>query len=95
MVTKKPNPQGRVVVTFVTRQPDAAMVELRGEFDGWRQSHPMRRTRDGRWRAALNLKPGREYAFRYVVDGAQWVSDPEADKFVGNPFGGENSVVVT
>jgi len=38
---------------------------------------------------------GREYAFRYRVDGERWENDPGADKYVPNPFGSDNSVVVT
>ena len=43
----------------------------------------------------LELKPGREYQFRYLIDGRQWENDWHADKYVQSPIGdSENSVVV-
>ncbi len=53
----------------------------------------MRRQQDGSWSATLELDPGREYEFRYLVDGKSWVNDDAADAYVPNPFGGDNSVV--
>jgi len=41
------------------------------------------------------LSAGREYQFRYLVDGQDWYNDWQADKYVPNNFGGDNSVVVT
>jgi hypothetical protein len=40
------------------------------------------------------LEPGHDYQFRYLVDGETWLNDPAADKYVPNPFGSENSVVI-
>ncbi len=86
---------GHVRVTFVLPEPKAGAVHLVGDFTDWQASKPMRRARDGTWRAEINLEPGREYGFRYLIDGTRWTNDPAADKYVPNPYGSDNSVVVT
>jgi len=96
MLTKRRlNGNGRVRVTFVLPPREAANVRLLGDFTEWRNPKPMRRSKDGTWRVAVDLPAGREFGFRYLVDGAHWENDPLADKYVPNPFGSENSVVVT
>ncbi len=95
MVTTRLMPDNRVLVTFMTAQPEAAVVEVHGDFDGWRQPHPMRRTHDGTWRTAVGLKPGRRYTFRYRVDGVRWVRDAEAERYAGKALEAETSVVAT
>ena len=42
----------------------------------------------------MRLEAGREYEFRYLVDGTVWHNDWYADKYVTNVFGSENSVIV-
>ena len=88
--------QNVVKVTFVLPpEVEGDTVHLVGEFNDWQTSHAMRRQKDDSWRITLDLEPGREYQFRYLVDGQRWLNDPEADKYVPNPYGDENSVVVT
>jgi 1,4-alpha-glucan branching enzyme len=75
----------------------ADSVHLVGDFNGWNQrSHPMKRDRsDGTWYIVLELERGREYQFRYLVNGSEWHNDWNADRYVTNPYGGTNSVVST
>ena len=96
MITKRPAAKNsHVRVTFVLQRPDADTVYVAGDFTDWQASKAMRRSGQGTWRAAVELQPGREYGFRYLVDGVHWVNDPSADKYVPNPYGSDNSVVVT
>jgi 1,4-alpha-glucan branching enzyme len=83
-------------VTFYTHKlPQAEHVFLVGDFNGWdEQSHPMERLKDGRFKVSVKLPLGRDYQFRYLVDG-EWHNDWEADRYVPNPFSGDNSVVLT
>jgi hypothetical protein len=55
----------------------------------------MKQGKDGRFSLTLELDKEREYQFRYLVNGTEWHNDWEADKYVPNPFSGDNSVVVT
>ncbi len=83
-------------VTFYTHKlPDAEEVFLVGDFNDWNESsHQMDKLKDGRFKVALKLEPGKEYQFRYRVDG-EWHNEWEADKYSSNPFSGDNSVIVT
>ncbi|HEX9108021.1 MAG TPA: isoamylase early set domain-containing protein, partial [Longimicrobiales bacterium] len=83
-------------MTFVlSSQPNADHVHVAGDFNDWQASTPMKRQKDGSFRATVELEPGREYQFRYLVDGNNWVNDEAADGYVPNPFGADNSVVRT
>ncbi len=87
---------GKARVTFVLApQPNADHVHVAGDFNGWQATMPMKRQKDGSWRATVELEPGREYQFRYLVDGNVWVNDEAADAYVPNPFGADNCVVRT
>ncbi|WP_417914804.1 isoamylase early set domain-containing protein [Candidatus Electronema sp. JM] len=81
-------------VTFHYADSGAASAALAGEFNGWSATEtPMKRLKSGEFAVTLMLDAGRDYAFRYVVDGQRWVNEPEADKYVRNEFGEDNSVV--
>ena len=83
-------------VTFVLA-PDIEgdTVHLAGEFNEWQTSQAMKKQNDDRWRLTLNLESDGEYQFRYLLDEQEWFNDPEADSYITNPFGGQNSVVIT
>jgi len=43
----------------------------------------------------VKLKTGREYQYRYLIDGRNWQNDVQADKYVHSSYGAcENSVVM-
>jgi 1,4-alpha-glucan branching enzyme len=74
----------------------AHSVSLVGDFNDWNQmTHPMRRLKDGTFSITLDLEPGREYQYRFLIDGHTWENDLYADKYVASPFGdSDNSVVI-
>jgi 1,4-alpha-glucan branching enzyme len=84
-------------VTFsLPAQVQGDTVFLVGDFNGWQEdATPMKRNKDGSFSATLELEQGREYQFRYLVNGSEWHNDWEADRYVPNPFSGDNSVVST
>lgn len=74
----------------------AETVFLVGDFNNWdEEATPLKQMKDGRFTVTLELEPGREYQFRYLVDGINWHNDWQADKYVPNPFIGDNSVITT
>lgn len=83
-------------VTFVMpASVQGESVYLVGDFNEWNETAtPMKKKKDGSFEVALNLVPQTEYQFRYLVNGTEWHNDWEADKYVPNPFSGDNSVVV-
>ncbi len=96
MLKKTRSGEDRAKVTFVLgSQPNADHVHVAGDFNGWQATTPMKRQKDGSWRATVELGAGRDYQFRYLVDGNFWVNDEAADAYVPNPFGADNCVVRT
>ena len=96
MLTKAYTKTGRSCrVTFEYVHPSAAKtVALCGEFNQWDPTtYPMRKRRDGSFHITISLEPGRDYRFKYLVDGQVWENDAAADGYVPNEFGTDDSVV--
>ena len=50
------------------------------EFHNWDMlSLPMIKDEDGKLTVTVTLEAGREYQFRYLVDGSEWHNDDQAD----------------
>ncbi len=77
--------------------PNAKKVCVVGDFNGWDfHANPMKKAKTGVYSITLDLEPGKEYQFRYLIDESEWANHWNADKYVKSPFGdSENSVVVT
>jgi 1,4-alpha-glucan branching enzyme len=83
-------------VTFVLpAEAGGNTVHVVGEFNEWQASQAMKRQKDKSWRLTVNLDPGSEYQFRYLLNEQVWFNDPEADGYAPNPYGEQNSVVIT
>ena len=73
----------------------AETASVVGEFNNWDENaHRMKKVKRV-WKTTLELEQGREYQFRYLVNGTEWHNDDAADKYVPNNVNGENSVVLT
>jgi len=73
----------------------AESVTVAGEFNNWDiRATPMKRQKNGDFIVVLELERGREYRFRYCIDGDRWENDRHADRYKPNPYGGHDSVVV-
>lgn len=93
-LVQKASTRGLVAVTFEMHAPDARRVELVGSFTDWKPGQILLRGPDatGHWTATLRLPAGRhEYA--YLLDGREWVTDPEAPAQRPDGFGRENAVI--
>ncbi len=84
-------------VTFTLPESiHADNVYLVGDFNEWHETQtPMSKHKDGHFAVTLNLEKGREYQYRYLINGTEWHNDWNADKYIPNPFSGDNSVVIT
>jgi 1,4-alpha-glucan branching enzyme len=98
MFKKRYLKSGKVKVEFTLPDAIAAEAEtvyLVGDFNNWDASvTPMEKLKNGKFKVALDLEPNHEYRFRYLVD-KQWHNDWDADRYVANPFSGDDSVVNT
>lgn len=69
---------------------------LLGEFNNWDKEHgfSLRKYKDGSMKTTVELKAGKSYQYRYLLDGGRWVNDTNASAY--NPvfgLGVENCVV--
>ena len=95
MLTKRKMGKGKYRVTFtMPRVEGAQQLNLVGDFNNWSiTQHPLTKASDGTWSTALTLEGGREYTYRYLINGEEWHNDWAADRYVPNEFGTDNSVV--
>jgi len=76
---------------------DFSTASLVGDFNNWDPSKDVMRKlkKDGSFSIQKTLEAGKEYQFKYVLDGNNWSNDPDADKFVPTEYAdSQNSVVV-
>lgn len=102
---KKQSVRSREVVKVTFTVPEEELPEnigvetlnLVGEFNDWDETaDPLTyRKRDKAYRITVELEPGREYQFRYLINGRHWCNDWEADRYTPNEFGADNCVIVT
>jgi 1,4-alpha-glucan branching enzyme len=95
MLQKKPLAGRNVEVTFRMPELDGVVeLNLCGDFNGWQaKGEPLHTEADGSWSATLVLEAGKSYRFRYNDNQGRWHNDWEADGYVPNEFGSEDSVL--
>jgi len=97
MINKKTSPKGKSVrVTFelpADLATDSAAVV--GDFNEWNPLEGEMKFVKTRkvWKKDLSLEAGNSYQFRYVLDGANWQNDEDADGFAPNEYFSENGVI--
>lgn len=79
-------------VIFAVDVPQASYVTIAGSFNGWNpQVTPLTNT-NGLWMILLDLKPGKTYSYKFVIDGF-WVADPDNPDTRSDGYGSVNSVI--
>jgi hypothetical protein len=83
-----------IYVQFAFANPKAKSVTVAGDFNDWNaEAMALRDTDgDGVWTGLIALRPGM-HKYMFVVDGEQWVTDPEAESYVDDGFGMRNAVI--
>ncbi|MEZ4598174.1 MAG: isoamylase early set domain-containing protein [Syntrophotaleaceae bacterium] len=97
MLKKSYSKTGQVCrVTFnLPAETGAESALLCGDFTDWdAEAKPMKRLKNGDFSLTLSLPTSRSYRFRYLIDGSRWENDWQADGYVPNCYGCEDSVVV-
>lgn len=81
-------------VLFRYRNSDAKKVCVVGDFNDWSPMvDPMTDDNsDGEWTLFYPLAPG-TYAYKFLVDGKNWVPDPSNPLSEPDGFNGRNSIV--
>ncbi len=87
------NPKGEKAWVNFTFKPqgDVQAIALAGEWNAW-QPEEMHRKKDGTFYKRKQLLLGKNYAFKYIVGGSEWINDPDTPK-VSNPYGSYNSLL--
>lgn len=82
-------------VTFEFQHQDASDVQIVAEFTDW-QPVPMKLNKKERvFKFKQRLPIDKQFHFRYLIDGEIWENDHQADAYIPNTFGTDNSVVDT
>jgi len=91
--TLEPGGKAKVELTLDPRV-GASSAAVCGDWNEWSaELHPMIPTADGGFSLTLHLTVGRRYRFRYLLDGVRWENDWDADAYVPNDFGQDDSVI--
>ena len=79
-------------VLFTYSDPNANVVFLAGDFNGWKENDiSLEKDSMGVFAVKLKLEKGR-YEYKFIVDGV-WKEDADNPNRVPDPYGGYNSVV--
>jgi hypothetical protein len=82
-----------VYVQFELKAPGARSVAVGGDFDDWNGASPLEDPDgDGIWTGRVAVQPG-VYTYMFLVDGSDWVTDPEANRYTDDGFGNRNAVL--
>ncbi|MDQ1391133.1 MAG: hypothetical protein QOF30_110 [Acidimicrobiaceae bacterium] len=82
-------------VTFeLPAEVAAHTASVCGDFNEWSATdHPMVRRKDGRFSVTISLSVDRSYRYRFLIDGTHWENDWDAEMYVHNEFGTEDSLI--
>ena len=90
------SPECLAEVQFTLRLSEGKFqtVALAGDFNQWNsQSNPLENPDgDDTWTTTLKLAPGR-YEYMFILDGKEWIPDPNSNRFVRDGFGNKNAVL--
>lgn len=92
----KSKPVCKVTFTLAAEATtDAQKVELLGDFSQWAQAPiEMKKLKNGSYKTTVDLEVGKDYEFRYLIDGQKWENAWEADAYVPNELTFEENSVV-
>ncbi len=83
--------QSAYMVTFdynvVPEHPVDSVIVL-GDFNEWslEDGYELKRNKKGHFEGKFKIPAGRDYHFRYLVNGNRWANEKDADKFEASPL---------
>ena len=82
-----------VFVQFALEAPGANSVAVAGDFSAWEGEYELEDLDgDGIWTGRVLLSPG-VHQYMFVIDGSDWVTDPNAERYSDDGFGNRNAVI--
>jgi len=81
-------------VTFEVAAKESNTASVVGDFNKWdATASPLKKLKNGKFKAVYALAAGSSYEFKYIVDG-EYINEENADSFAWNDFANsENSVL--
>lgn len=70
-------------------------VELFADFNNWQPTMMKYIKKDKVFRTKCRLAQNQQFHFRYLINKKDWQNDHNADLYLPNEFGTDNSVVCT
>ena len=68
-------------------------IHVAGSFNNWDlNANPMSPNKKGEYQATIEVTPGQDVQFRYLVNGVHWINDWDADAYTENALGSDNCV---
>lgn len=87
--------KNEVEVTFEFSREDLKSVALAGEFNDWQPVSMKLNKKENSFRTKIRLPKDSEFKFKYLLNEAEWENDYQADKYMPNSLGSEDSIVST
>jgi hypothetical protein len=83
-----------IYVQFALNAEGARSVVVAGDFNDWSTDAGSLRdvNGDGVFRGLVAVRPG-VHKYMFVVDGEEWVTDPDAERYVDDGFGMRNALL--
>lgn len=82
-----------VFVQFVLEAPTATSVAVAGDFSEWAPEYALEdNDGDGVWTGRVPVRPG-VHSYMFLIDGSSWQTDPNAERYQDDGFGGQNAVL--
>jgi hypothetical protein len=82
-----------VYVQFRLDAPSATSVAVAGDFSEWEPEFTLEDVDgDGIWTGRIPVRPG-VHAYMFLIDGMQWQTDPNADRYRDDGFGNQNAIL--
>lgn len=89
-----PEQEATVYIQFALEAPGARSVAVAGDFNQWAPAIELSDLDgDGVWTGRVAVEPG-IYQYMFVIDGSEWRTDPNAERYADDGFGDRNAVVV-
>ncbi|PLX32261.1 MAG: glycoside hydrolase [Ignavibacteria bacterium] len=82
------------VTFYLPADVKASRASLCGEFNDWNpDAHVMAKRKDGTFYVSLYLDAGKSYRYRFLLDDTRWENDWEAESYIPNDHGSDDSLI--
>ena len=82
-------------IIFEFSREDVSSVSLCADFTDWQPISMKYHKKAKSFRTKVRLPKDQTFHFKYLLDNNEWANDQQADNYVTNVYGTQNSVVVT